>query len=701
MENWESAEKVQKNESGEYRAMIGGEWIPVEKAQKNEKGQYRIMRFEQPTEQHKELGFMDAISMLSKSSPVLERNLSAPLEAIDTIRNPKTPAQYAGAAIESGLSPPALMAGAGAALSGPVGMLGGLAIGTVGEIPAMITGNENLSPSAFITRKLRESGITPDPDPENKFGRKVAGYIGAGSPMAAASKAPMQALTQAAMAGVGGATGAEISDDNPYVELGAAMLPGAAYAAGKGIIKYASPTEQLRRKIAVDEALKQHGTRENIAKGKALQDEFGGQLSAAEKGLGESARAAENEIAGYRPLQEAVRKQNNFDKLITSIKGMVGTTTSEEAAKQLSGKTRAKIESLKSSRVPEFDDALERASSLEAGKPSIDVTSVKKGIIEEIRNISKSKPIGLDDQATIKYLMSKLKGLSDNKVNVRGAQSILHDYTIEAKATGGELTDIGKAAQRRGANIMKSLMNEAVDTSAQNGNKAAGILSEARSKYADVMSNLAEIGSTPLGSVIERSTKKGGPVTVRDIQSAYKKSTPEHREIYQRLLGGEKEITKAFRGAWLDDLIEKSTVPASGEIGRTDVVLSKFLKEWKVDKNFTDTFPDPKEAAKLLRAREYLSRIVERGTQKASQGIIGQVGSEAMGATGMLSKPTGQTPIFIMGGITKRIFPKFYHKILTTDEGLDALMKVSKPEKYSTAEVAAAASMIQAVTNEK
>ena len=41
---WESAEKVQKNDAGQFRAFIGGDWVPVEKAQKNEAGQYRVMR---------------------------------------------------------------------------------------------------------------------------------------------------------------------------------------------------------------------------------------------------------------------------------------------------------------------------------------------------------------------------------------------------------------------------------------------------------------------------------------------------------------------------------------------------------------------------------------------------------------------------------------------------------------------------------
>jgi hypothetical protein len=41
---WESAEKVQKNSNGEYRALIGGQWVPVPRAQKSADGQYRVER---------------------------------------------------------------------------------------------------------------------------------------------------------------------------------------------------------------------------------------------------------------------------------------------------------------------------------------------------------------------------------------------------------------------------------------------------------------------------------------------------------------------------------------------------------------------------------------------------------------------------------------------------------------------------------
>ena len=46
--DWEPAEKVQKNDAGEYRASIGGQWVPVVKAQKNDEGQYRVIRAEAP-----------------------------------------------------------------------------------------------------------------------------------------------------------------------------------------------------------------------------------------------------------------------------------------------------------------------------------------------------------------------------------------------------------------------------------------------------------------------------------------------------------------------------------------------------------------------------------------------------------------------------------------------------------------------------
>lgn len=42
MEEWISAERVQKNSKGEYRALINGQWQPVSRAQKNKEGLFRV-----------------------------------------------------------------------------------------------------------------------------------------------------------------------------------------------------------------------------------------------------------------------------------------------------------------------------------------------------------------------------------------------------------------------------------------------------------------------------------------------------------------------------------------------------------------------------------------------------------------------------------------------------------------------------------
>ncbi len=71
---WEPAERVQKNDSGQFRALIGGEWVPVEKAQKNDSGQFRILR---ATEQkkpelttEKESSFLDTVKGSAKEVAV-------------------------------------------------------------------------------------------------------------------------------------------------------------------------------------------------------------------------------------------------------------------------------------------------------------------------------------------------------------------------------------------------------------------------------------------------------------------------------------------------------------------------------------------------------------------------------------------------------------------------------------------------------
>ena len=79
---WESAERVQKNQDGEFRALINGKWVPAEKAQKNpETGEYRVIlskgkskqKVSLSPEQIREHQEKSAISLTRGEHPILAK----------------------------------------------------------------------------------------------------------------------------------------------------------------------------------------------------------------------------------------------------------------------------------------------------------------------------------------------------------------------------------------------------------------------------------------------------------------------------------------------------------------------------------------------------------------------------------------------------------------------------------------------------
>lgn len=475
-------------------------------------------------------------------------------------------------------------------------------------------------------------------------------------------------------------------------------------AEGIGAAGKLLPSRQLAAKSELKDVLSDPARRNLLEESGKLEKEFGGKFSASERGLGEGVRAAENELAGIMPETFAKRRDANLNNIISQIKSMTGTGTSDDAAKALSDKTISRIESIKGARVPEFDAALQEAHKVSGGQRVIDINPVRQGILDEIKEIRKAKNIGDEGKDTIRYLVQqyrKLPGASkSDKIDVLSAQSLLRDATIDSKTTGGILSATKTAAQRRGGSLIKGMLDDAVSKSAESGVEAAAILRNARTKYAQVMDDLAEIQSTPLGSVLDRITKKRGVISSSEVKGAWKKSTPEQREVIQRLLGDDKEIIKSLQSAWFDDIIEKATKSIPDELGRNPIDTAQLLKEWKPDKRFVDLFSDdPKRLAKLLRAREYLNRITVRGSEKAAQGITGQAVEQFRTGTG-LSSGQGGSKVFLGGMIGRRILPSQFKKLLLTDEGIDALMKAANPKNFNPAEVAAAGNVVNRILSE-
>lgn len=66
--NWETAQSVAKNSSGEYQALIDGQWVPATHAAKSDSGEFRVIRQAQDVVP-KEPGITDLLKASSRFTP--------------------------------------------------------------------------------------------------------------------------------------------------------------------------------------------------------------------------------------------------------------------------------------------------------------------------------------------------------------------------------------------------------------------------------------------------------------------------------------------------------------------------------------------------------------------------------------------------------------------------------------------------------
>lgn len=112
---WQTAERVQKNDAGQFRALIGGEWVPVDRAQKNDAGEFRVM-LATPT--------APAAPAQPSGIPGPRQELSTGQKIYQTVRDVAAPTVEALGALGGGI----VGGGAGLFGGGPVGA----AVGGIG-----------------------------------------------------------------------------------------------------------------------------------------------------------------------------------------------------------------------------------------------------------------------------------------------------------------------------------------------------------------------------------------------------------------------------------------------------------------------------------------------------------------------------------------------------------------------------------------
>lgn len=121
---WEQAERVQKNDAGEYRAFIGGEWIPVAKAQKNDAGQFRVERIPAPKiESPQQASTSPEVPQWGRENPTLYGVVGAARETLGPIAEALGTAAGAVAGTVGGTPGLGTIVGAGAGYAGAAELL--------------------------------------------------------------------------------------------------------------------------------------------------------------------------------------------------------------------------------------------------------------------------------------------------------------------------------------------------------------------------------------------------------------------------------------------------------------------------------------------------------------------------------------------------------------------------------------------------
>jgi hypothetical protein len=243
---WEAAEKVQKNDAGEYRAFINGAWTPVARAQKSETGEFRVERAAPAAAPAAEAASPEAPGFLSQAANVARA--FSPSGLLPTPANLRTQRD--------------LLAGA---------VRGAGSIGATVLRP-FESGEENAQRRADITAGLQSMGAQPESLAfrTGKLGGEIAGTAGAGGVLAAPVRAVAPRLAASLASGgmvnnlpmwlrmgggaaVGGTSAAMIEPTQENI-LAGTVLGGAAPAvvSGLGAIRNWLSPDSLAKKAVLN-----------------------------------------------------------------------------------------------------------------------------------------------------------------------------------------------------------------------------------------------------------------------------------------------------------------------------------------------------------------------------------------------------------------------------------------------------------------
>lgn len=583
-----------------------------------------------------------------------------------------------------------------AMLPGTIENLGRAAIGTVAGLSGL---GPDYMPEIVDHRKmLRDAGITKDYSKDSSGGRfvsRVMQDVGAG-----AQFGPIGAASGFA-SGTGAAIANELFPGSQTAETVGSLAGALTPSAARFSVDKLSPT----RAVASSSQIKELAPTPYGKRGSVIERQNQVDLKLSQKYGSQKAAGMEAEAMAMKPLEasrDELARKAQFGRRLESVLGRVNPTGAggKESAQRAYNAFEAENNMVLAGRKSNWNKTMDQANALTSGKRVISVEPALLKLQTEIDDLSSMTVRGQADDEALNILKQEHKKLSSSggHLSIKELQSNLSSHTSDAYGTGKFYKDVSDAAERRVHGVMKSALDESLDSfatapikSPDNTYARAGqLVKQARADYGLQGEYLDELGARVLGKALGKKEE----LTTDAIQKAIRGSGPDERKYLMPIV--EKYDPAAAQGLKEDHIrkiLEKSK-PSESTVGPTGGIdFKKLASNWKIDSEFMSTFTNKTERRDLIRVRQALRRLAEEPAPKHSQSVTSSM-TEIAGVAGSLH------PVFILRALARRATPSTMVKILYTKEGRNALEIAAGTKKAPSSETKTATDFMRKLVEE-
>lgn len=317
------------------------------------------------------------------------------------------------------------------------------------------------------------------------------------------------------------------------------------------------------------------------------------------------------------------------------------------------------------------------------GDASATLVSRLKDIRTQLDPIPEKKVSGNIVDAAGKPMTETVTPSAPANVSANQINRLLQIYGNAAKGTGQIFNDIDKGQQRMIAGRLFGALQRDLDEAADSMGEesVAAALKKARDNYKSNSQGLGKLEQTVLGRMLDSETPPAPEAIAKKFMTMY---PTEIKAVVSILNDANPETVSSIKRYMLEEVMDKAKAAPSQKAG-PGISFSGNKFNTALNQNYErlKSVLSPGEINQVRQVSRYLERVVDRAGMQGSQTGPFMLMWDAM-KSGFTVNPVGM----VRTGVTF-LAPRHIAKAMTTAEGRNALMTLTKTQKQTKGTVAA------------